>query len=160
MKGTRDLKGSHLNYLQAEERAAMDTELSKVRVLLEEEMNKTASHNDHFLILQEDLQKEKDKINIMEAEHAEQLHKMEQGDQGAVIQELSLEKAKLLEAIAAAESAMALKAREHSGELVSIRQEKMEVMVELKDAQLEKSKVAEELQRKFDIHLSVIKSVL
>ena len=129
----------------------METELGKVRVLLEEEMNKTGSHSDTILILQEDLQKSKDKIHLMETEHSEQLNKMEQGDQGAVIQELTLEKSRLLECIAAAESAMALKVREHSGELVSIRQEKMEVMVELKDSQLEKTKVAEELQREFEL---------
>merc|ERR1712080_619406 len=64
-----------------------------------------------------------------------------------VIQELSLEKTKLLETIASMESSMALKLREHSGDIVNIRQEKMAVMVELRECQLEKGKLSDEVER-------------
>ena len=57
-----------------------------------------------------------------------------------------MEKSKLLEKIASTGNEFVLKEREHSAELVSMRQEKMEVTVELKDTQLERNKVQEELQ--------------
>ena len=59
----------------------MEGELHKMRAQLEEETAKSSTNEHLILTLQQEVQREKEKMSAMETEHAEQLNKMEKGDQ-------------------------------------------------------------------------------
>lgn len=135
------------NYSMKEEIEEKKAELRNVKSSFENELEKIKQSDKDYNLLQKSFEKEKEMVRTLEKEHMEQLKKMDRGDQGDVIQELTLEKGKLLETIASLECSIAERIKEHSGEIVNIRQEKMDVMVELKECQLEKGKTCDELER-------------
>ncbi|XP_057296020.1 early endosome antigen 1-like [Hydractinia symbiolongicarpus] len=131
----------------------LENELHSMKTSLEEQTYKNILLSSNVKDLESNVAKEKEEVNRLEKEKIELVARIEAGEgTQTVIQQLTQEKDKLLEATSSIEKTMAEQVKQHTHEIELIRQEKVNTADELQKFQQDYSKI-EKLLHERDFQL-------